>query len=105
MIKAGQKLEELPAPYSLGFNTRGLWGISRHPNYFAEQSIWVCFYLFSIGAGIGVFNWSIIGALLLIVLFLGSSTLAEQISGGKYPAYARYCQQVSRFFPGKKFTA
>ena len=104
MIKAGQKLEELPAPYSLGFNTRGLWGISRHPNYFAEQSIWVCFYLFSIGAGIGVFNWSIIGALLLIVLFLGSSTLAEQISGGKYPAYARYCQQVSRFFPGKKFT-
>lgn len=102
MIHAGQKLEDLPAPYRLGFNTTGLWSVSRHPNYFAEQSIWVCFYIFSIGAGIGLINWSIIGALLLIVLFQGSSTLAEQISGGKYPAYADYCKQVSRFFPCKK---
>lgn len=102
MIKAGQKLEELPAPYSLGFNTQGLWGVSRHPNYFAEQAIWVSFYIFSIGAGAGLFNWSVIGALLLIVLFLGSSTLAEEISGSKYPAYESYCLQHSRFFPVKK---
>lgn len=102
MIKAGQKLEELPAPYNLGFNTQGLWGVSRHPNYFAEQAIWVSFYIFSIGAGAGLFNWSVIGALLLIVLFLGSSTLAEEISGSKYPAYESYCLQHSRFFPVKK---
>ena len=103
MIKSGQKLEELPEPYNLGFNTRGLWGISRHPNYLGEQSIWICFYIFSIGAGIGVFNWSIIGCLLLVVLFLGSSSLAEEISSGKYPLYESYCSQVSRFIPGKRF--
>ena len=104
MIKEGKKLEELPAPYNKGFNTTGLWGHSRHPNYFAEQSIWVAFYLFSIAAGIGIFNWSIIGALLLIVLFLGSSSLGEEISGGKYPEYEQYCRSVPRFFPGKKYS-
>ena len=103
MIKAGKKLEELPAPYNKGFNTVGLWSCSRHPNYFAEQGIWIAFYVFSIGAGVGLFNWSVIGALLLVVLFLGSSALAEQISSLKYPEYARYCKTVSKFFPGKKY--
>jgi len=103
MIKEGKKLEELPAPYNKGFNTVGLWNRSRHPNYFAEQSIWACFYLFSIGAGMGILNWSVIGALLLVVLFQGSSSLAEEISGGKYPEYEKYCASVPRFFPGKGY--
>lgn len=103
MINEGKKLEELPSPYNKGFNTNGLWSCSRHPNYFAEQGTWAAFYLFSIGAGIGIINWSVIGALLLIVLFQGSSALAEEISGGKYPEYSDYCQKVSRFFPGKKY--
>ena len=105
MIKEGKKLEELPAPYNKGFNTMGLWNVSRHPNYFAEQGTWFAFYLFTIGGGMSLFNWSIIGALLLIVLFLGSSAFAEEISASKYPEYARYCQLVSRFFPGKKYTS
>lgn len=101
MIGEGRKLEELPAPYNKGFNTTGLWGLSRHPNYFAEQATWISFYIFSIGAGIGIFNWSVIGALLLVVLFLGSSSLGEQISGSKYPEYATYQASVSRYFPWK----
>lgn len=103
MIKSGKQLSELPAPYNKGFNTTGLWSVSRHPNYFAEQGTWVCFYLFSVAAGLGVFNWSAAGALLLIVLFLGSSAFGEEISGGKYPEYARYCREVNKFFPGKKY--
>ena len=105
MIGEGKKLEELPAPYNKGFNTTGLWSRSRHPNYFAEQGTWAAFYVFSIGAGIGILNWSIIGALLLMVLFQGSSSLAEEISGGKYPEYEKYCWSVPRFFPGKKYSA
>lgn len=103
MIKSGKTLEELPEPYNKGFNTFGLWGVSRHPNYLAEQSIWVSLYIFSIGAGIGVINWSMIGALLLIVLFAASTNLAEGISGDKYPEYADYCKKVNKFFPGKKY--
>ncbi len=99
MIKEGKKLEELPAPYNKGFNTTGLWKLSRHPNYFAEQAVWCSFYVFSIAAGIGIINWSIAGALLLIVLFQGSSAFGEEISASKYPDYARYCKEVPRFFP------
>ena len=105
-IKAGKRLEDLPMPYRLGFNTTGLWGRSRHPNYLGEQGTWVSFYLFTVGAGCGVLNWSMAGALLLIALFLGSSAFAEEIRGGKDPEYARYCREVSRFFPvGRRFEA
>ena len=102
MIKQGKKLEELPAPYNKGFNTQGLWGLSRHPNYLAEQSTWVCLYLFTIAAGVtkwGVFNWTIVGCMLLILLFMGSSTFGENISSGKYPGYKEYQQKVSKFIP------
>ena len=103
MLNEGKKLEELPMPYRLGFNTVGLWRVSRHPNYFAEQSIWWCFYLFTIAGGVGIVNWTIAGALLLVVLFQGSSSFGEEISSGKYPEYARYCATVSRFIPGKRY--
>ena len=103
MIKAGQKLEELPEPYNKGFNTRGLWGRMRHPNYLGEQGIWFSFYIFSIAAGAPILNWSIIGAVLLILLFMGSSTLAEGISASKYPEYAAYKKKVCRYFPFRKY--
>lgn len=101
MINSGMKLEDLPAPYNKGFNTTGLWRLSRHPNYFGEQAIWVSFYIFSIAAGDGIINWSVCGAVLLILLFMGSSTLGEYISKSKYPEYAEYVKSVNRFFPGR----
>lgn len=103
MIKSGKKLEELPAPYNKGFNTIGLWSVSRHPNYMAEQAIWVSLYLFSIGAGVGIINWSMIGALLLIVLFTASTNFVEGISSDKYPEYTNYCKKVNKFFPGRAY--
>jgi steroid 5-alpha reductase family enzyme len=94
-IKAGEKLTE---PYSRGFISSGLFALSRHPNYAAEQSIWVVFFLFSVVAT-GALNWTIAGCLLLILLFQGSSNLAETISSGKYPAYLDYQKRVPRFIP------
>lgn len=95
-------LEELPEPYNLGFNTVGIWNYSRHPNYLGEQAIWVSFYLFVIAAKAThykVFNWTIVGCLLLILLFLGSSTLAESISSKKYPKYEEYTKKVFKYLP------
>lgn len=96
MIKAGEVLD---GDYKKGFLNKGLWAYSRHPNYLAEQSAWVCFYLFSVAASGQWLNWSIAGCLLLIVLFQGSSSFSEEISSGKYPEYADYQKKVPRFIP------
>jgi len=91
--------KELTGDYRKGFLDKGLWAYSRHPNYFAEQAIWVCFYLFSVAASGEWFNWSIAGCLLLIVLFQGSSQFSEGISAEKYPQYGDYQKRVARFIP------
>ncbi len=95
-INSGEPLNDNQV---LGFLNKGLWGIVRHPNFAAEQAIWVSFYLFSVAATGQWFNWSIAGAILLILLFFGSSTFTEKISSGKYPEYKYYQKTVPRFIP------
>ena len=38
----GARIQWTEADAKRGFVTRGLWGWSRHPNFFCEQSFWVC---------------------------------------------------------------
>lgn len=105
-LNSGMKLEELPEPYNRGFNITGLWARSRHPNYIGEQLIWVGLYLFVISAGVahyGVFNWTIFGVGLLILVFVGSSRMAEGISVKKYKEYPDYQRQVFKYLPIKKY--
>ncbi len=98
IISSNQPLE---GNYKKGFLDKGLWAYSRHPNYWAEQGVWVSFYLFSVAASGQWINWSIAGCLLLIVLFQGSSDFSEEISTNKYPEYQNYQKNVSRFIPWK----
>jgi steroid 5-alpha reductase family enzyme len=94
-----EKGGELHEKYSRGFVHTGLWGIVRHPNYAAEQAIWIVFYFFSVAASGKWVNWSVLGAILLVLLFWGSSNFSESISAGKYPGYAEYKKSVPRFIP------
>lgn len=96
LLNNGIPLDE---KHSKGFLDRGLWKYSRHPNYFAEQAIWISFYGFSIAASGQLLNWSITGCFLLIALFLGSSNFSESISSSKYEEYKNYQKRVSRFVP------
>lgn len=106
LLNEGKKLEELPEPYNKGFNTTGIWGHSRHPNYLSEQAIWLCLYIFVLGKGIAayhVFNWSAVGCIVLVLLFLGSSVFQEGVSSKKYPEYQNYVNKVSKYIPWKKY--
>lgn len=94
--------ENLPTEYKQGFLSSGLWGYVRHPNYAAEQSVWILFYIFSIIASGQIVNASIAGFLLLIILFQGSADFSEGISNEKYPKYREYIKQVPRFVPFTK---
>ena len=106
MLNEGKSLEELPEPFNKGFNTLGLWNRSRHPNYLGEQGFWLSLYLVVIASGMvsyHFFSYTLIGPLLLVLIFLGSSSLQESISSKKYPEYSNYISKVSKYIPFKKY--
>ena len=82
-----------------GFNTTGLWAYSRHPNFTAEQSVWVLLYGWSCWVTKTYYNWSVIGAVLYLVLFQASTWFTELISAKKYPEYKEYQKRVGKFLP------
>ena len=77
----------------------GLWSKVRHPNYASEQSIWILFYLFSVASTGRWLNWSMVGCVLLVLLFQSSADFSENISANKYPEYKDYQKRVPKFFP------
>ena len=97
-IELGQSLE---GDYKRGFITSGLWAYSRHPNYTCEQLIWITFYLFSISATGQWINWSIIGCILLVILFYSSAKFSENITSNKYTDYKKYQENTPMFIGSK----
>ena len=83
----------------VGFLRTGLFRYSRHPNYFCEISIWWVVFAFGAIAAGSVAQWTVAGAVLLTLLFIGSTILTERISGEKYPEYADYRATTSAVIP------
>jgi steroid 5-alpha reductase family enzyme len=81
------------------FATTGLFSISRHPNFFFEQAQWwVLFFMGALAAG-SVLQWTVLGPVLLTLLFVGSTIFTESITASKYPDYADYQKRVSPVVP------
>ena len=78
---------------------KGLWRMTRHPNYFGNFCIWWAFYLFALSAGGW---WSVVSPLLMTFLLLRVSGVAmlEKDIGDRRPAYAEYVAATNAFFPG-----
>ena len=78
---------------------RGLWGWSRHPNYFGEALMWWGY--FAIGFGASHQWWLILSPLLITFLLLQVSgvTLMEEKMDERRPGYAEYRRRVSAFVP------
>ena len=95
------KAAELSAGRSAapGFFDQGLFRYSRHPNFFFEQAQWWLFFLMGAAAAASLAQWTVLGAFLLSLLFLGSTRFTEQISASKYPAYADYQRRTSMLIP------
>jgi len=81
------------------FAQSGLWGVSRHPNFFFEQAQWWTLFLFGAIAAGSLAQWTVLGALLLTLLFVGSTIFTESITRSKYPEYADYQARVSPIVP------
>ncbi|WP_395243346.1 DUF1295 domain-containing protein [Agromyces sp. MMS24-K17] len=88
-----------------GFLQTGLFRVSRHPNFFFEQAQWWVFYGFAIAATGVWLHWTIAGAVLLTLLFVGSTVFTESISRSRYPEYDEYRRRTSAlvpWFPGRR---
>ncbi len=82
-----------------GFLNTGLFRFSRHPNYFFEISQWWLVYAFGAVAAGSLMQWTMLGAVLLTILFIGSTRFTEEISSAKYPQYAQYQRTTSAVIP------
>ena len=81
------------------FLTTGLWKFSRHPNFFFEQAQWWTLFLFGAVAAGSLLQWTVLGPLLLTLLFVGSTIFTESITRSKYPEYADYQARTSPIVP------
>ena len=80
------------------FVQTGLFRYSRHPNFFFEQAQWWAVAAFGVAAA-GSLQWTALGAVLLTLLFVGSTRFTESISVSRYPEYADYQRRTSAVVP------
>ena len=81
------------------FVQTGLFQYSRHPNFFFEQAQWWVIFAFGAIAAGSVTQWTVAGAVLLTLLFVGSTRFTESISLSRYPEYADYQDTTSAVVP------
>jgi len=78
----------------------GLWGWSRHPNYFGECSFWVGVWVIGVAASPADALWTSVGPLGIVALFVfGTIPLAEKRSLARRPAFADHMRRVSMLVP------
>lgn len=83
--------------------SRGLWGWSRHPNYFGEALLWWGFGLIALSCPSGVF--SLAGPALITGLLLkvsGVTMLEDLMLREKGDEYRRYVETTASFVPWPK---
>jgi steroid 5-alpha reductase family enzyme len=81
------------------FLQSGLFRFSRHPNYFFELAQWWVVFLFGVVAAQSVLQWTVIGPVLLTLLFVGSTRFTEKISLSHYPEYELFQRSTSAVIP------
>ncbi|WP_456695961.1 DUF1295 domain-containing protein [Aeromicrobium sp. P5_D10] len=79
---------------------QGLWGWTRHPNYFGDACVWVGLFLLALGA-----PWGLVAIVSPIVMtklltsFSGKAVLERGMRRSKGEAYDAYVASTSGFFP------
>lgn len=77
---------------------RGLWGWTRHPNYFGDFLVWWGFFVIALAAGAW---WTLVSPLLMSFLLIRVSgvRLLENSLKDRRPEYVNYIERTSPFFP------
>jgi len=95
--KAGEQAAgRMPDPR---FLQQGLFRFSRHPAYFFEVAQWWIVFLMGVMAAGSLRQWTVVGAVFLTLLFVGSTRFTESITLSKYPEYSLYQRRTSAIVP------
>jgi len=96
--KAAKEGREFPEKFSSdvkkGFFTHGFFSLSRHPAYFGELGFWWTIWLSAFSLTWNPVLSGLFGPVLLTIIIIGSTFLAESISSSKYPEYKNYKKRV-----------
>lgn len=79
--------------------TRGLWALTRHPNYFGDACVWAGLTLIALEAPLG---WATVLSPVLMIHFLhniSGKALLERRLEKTYAEYADYRRKTSGFIP------
>lgn len=89
-----------PANKGKVLNT-GLWGLTRHPNYFGEALLWWGLTLIAIELST---MWILISPVIMTWLLIKVSGVAmlDDLLRKTKPDYAEYIENTNAFFPGKR---
>lgn len=80
----------------------GLWGLTRHPNYFGDFAVWWGLWLFSFSCGAPL--WTVMSPVVMSLFLMKVSgvTLLEKDISERRPGYVDYVRSTNAFFPGPK---
>lgn len=79
---------------------RGLWSLTRHPNYFGDFCVWWGVFLVACDAGAAAAAVAVVSPLTMSYLLLrGSGKPLLERHMAERPGYAAYAARTSRFFP------
>jgi len=78
--------------------TTGLWGLTRHPNYFGDAVQWWGFWIFALAAGGW---WTVFSPIIMTFLLRKISGVAmlEKTLINTKPGYAKYLENIPAFLP------
>lgn len=78
----------------------GLWGLSRHPNYFGEATVWWGVWLFGVAGNPGSWWWTLIGPITMSGLLRGASTpMMDKRSIERRPGYEALVRELPAMAP------
>ncbi len=78
---------------------RGLWGWTRHPNYFGDFSVWWGIWLVGLAGGFAALATVLSPAAMSYLLVFGSGARLLERSMMKREGYPEYAERTSMFFP------
>jgi len=78
---------------------RGLWALTRHPNYFGEALTWLSFFVLALAHPWG---WLSLPCPLYVIWFMSrgsAASMTERYMAKSKPGYADYMAKTPAFFP------